>query len=765
MGPENYVIETMLAGVREIVQSMTLEEKASLCSGHDLWWTESVERLDIGSWMMSDGPHGVRKESSEQLFNGEKATCFPTASALASSWDRNILRQLGRVLACEAHAAGISVLLGPAINLKRSPLCGRNFEYFSEDPVLSGELAIAYVNALQEQGIGACPKHFAANNQEHRRFSVDSCVDERTLRELYLLAFEMVVKQANPWTLMAAYNKVNGEYCTQHHRLLTEILREEWGFEGAVMSDWGAVDDRVAGLAAGMDLEMPGCNDRDHLIVEAVRQGKLDESILDNTAARLIQILHNIREAKKPVDSSSLDRHHGLARHMAANSAVLLKNNGGLLPLKKSESLAVIGELAAKPRYQGGGSSRITPTHVESLNGAFEAAGIDYVYSKGYETDSERDDPVLLEQSLEVAKAADVVVVYLGLPDRMESEGYDRSHIRLPKNQVNLLLSVSKVNSRVVVLLANGSPIEMPWLDNVDAVLEGYLGGQAIGGALLDLLFGTINPSGKLAETFPRCLEDTPAYDNFPSPQRPNNSDHVNYGEGLFIGYRHYDTHDVTPLFPFGFGLSYTTYDYTNLSLSSDQFSPGTPLIVEFDLTNIGSMQGSEIVQLYLSDHSSTVVAPDQQLKGFDKITLAPLETKRVQMRLENRDFAHFNVDCNKWIVPKGRFEIRIGASSRDIRIRSNVDSIGESVDISIHRNTLVGDILKSDRYGPALIANLRHLAEGNALLTSFVEDLKSDKLEGIMARSLPLRGFVAFSKNQITESHLALFIETLKKC
>lgn len=296
-------------------------------------------------------------------------------------------------------------------------------------------------------------------------------------------------------------------------------------------------------------------------------------------------------------------------------------------------------------------------------------------------------------------------------------------------------------------------------------MLEGYLGGQAIGGALLDLLFGTINPSGKLAETFPRRLEDTPAYDNFPSPQRPNNSDHVNYGEGLFVGYRHYDTHDVTPLFPFGFGLSYTTYDYTNLSLSSDQFTPGTPLIVEFDLTNIGSMQGSEIVQLYLSDHSSTVVAPDQQLKGFDKITLASLETKRVQMRLENRDFAHFNVDCNKWIVPKGRFEIRIGASSRDIRIRSNVDSIGENVDISIHRNTLVGDILKSDRYGPALIANLRHLAEGNALLTSFVEDLKSDKLEGIMARSLPLRGFVAFSKNQITESHLALFIETLKKC
>ena len=567
------------AGIDHLVGELTLEEKASLVMGGDFWHTATVERLGIEPVMVADGPHGLRMQPEDAdhagLGGSLPATCFPTASAIASSWDRDLVAEIGSALAQEARVQGVSVILGPGINMKRSPLCGRNFEYLSEDPYLAGELATAMVAAIQEQGVGTSLKHYAANNQEDDRLRVSAEIDERTLREVYLPAFERVVKAAQPWTIMCAYNKVNGTYASEHHWLLTEVLRDEWGFEGLVMSDWGAVHDRVAALAAGLDLEMPPAKGRSEIaVVEAVRAGELSPDVLDRGVRRVLRLVEQsapTRAAAAP--AAAYDEHHVLARRAAAQSAVLLKNDDRLLPIEGAGSVALIGAFATAPRYQGAGSSQVSPTSVDSPLDELRAAlpaGVELSHAAGFALDGGHDDAgggttggitgetgALASEAVDVARAADTVVLLLGLPDSAESEGFDRTHLDLPADQVALLEAVSEVNDRVVVVLANGSVVRTSaWEHLAGAVLECWLGGQAAGGGLADLLTGAANPSGKLAETIPVRLEDTPSHLNF-----PGDSQVVRYGEGLFIGYRAYDALGQYVSHPFGFGLSYTTFE------------------------------------------------------------------------------------------------------------------------------------------------------------------------------------------------------------
>ncbi|WP_025733464.1 glycoside hydrolase family 3 C-terminal domain-containing protein [Carnimonas nigrificans] len=751
--------------IKQLVEQLTLEEKASLCSGADFWHTKAVERLGIEEWMMADGPHGLRQQPRGGdhlgITGSNPATCFPSASALASSWDRSLAAQLGEALGVEARKAELSVVLGPGINIKRSPLCGRNFEYFSEDPLLAGELATSYVNALQAQSVGTSLKHFAANNQEHRRMSVNVSVDPRTLRELYLSAFERVVKKAQPWTVMCSYNRLYGEYCSQHPWLLTEVLRNEWGFSGVVVSDWGAVDDRVAGVAAGLELEMPGGNDRDGLIVKAVREGELDEAVLNTAVERLLGLYFKTRQATEKLDFSP-DQHHQVARRIAADSMVLLKNHQEVLPLEEGSEVAVIGEFAKRPRYQGGGSSHVNAYRVESLLEALDAEGASYRYAQGFDIDSDSVNEQLFQQALELAKSAEKVVLYLGLPDRYESEGYDRDHLNLPDNQIALLKALSEVNQQIIVVLANGAPVVMPWIQQAAAVLESHLGGQAVGAAVADVLFGKRNPSGKLSESYPATLEQTPCFDHFATPARPNNSDHVAYAEGLMVGYRYYDTHQLEPLFPFGFGLSYTRFDYANLSLSASRIGPQDTLTVAFDVTNSGKRAGSEVVQLYLADQSGEISVPVHQLRGFDKVALEAGETQRVELTLEKRDFAYFDVDHNEWRMPKGTFEVQIAASSRDIRLTGTVESLGDEVLPTIGRNALVGDLMANEVTAQALRQAMAATFEQNPKLKRMFGESSDDEMMQAMGRYLPLRALVSFSEGAFGESDLEVLLKHL---
>ncbi|MGJ8514995.1 glycoside hydrolase family 3 C-terminal domain-containing protein [Carnimonas bestiolae] len=748
--------------VKQLIKQLTLEEKASLCSGADFWHTKPIERLGIEEWMMADGPHGLRQQPKGGdhlgITGSNPATCFPSASALASSWDRSLAAQLGEALGHEARKAELAVVLGPGINIKRSPLCGRNFEYFSEDPLLAGELATSYVNALQAQGVGTSLKHFAVNNQEHRRMSVNAVVDPRTLRELYLSAFERVVKKAQPWTVMCSYNRLNGDYCSENHWLLTEVLRNEWGFSGVVVSDWGAVNERVAGVAAGLELEMPGGNDRDGLIVKAVREGKLDEAVLDTAVERLLALYFNTREATEPLEFSA-DQHHQLARRIAADSMVLLKNHHNVLPLAEGSEVAVIGEFAKRPRYQGGGSSHVNASHVESLLEALDAAGASYRYAQGFDIDSDRANESLFQEAVALAKSAEKVVLYLGLPDRYESEGYDREHLDLPRNQIELLKALSEVNQQIIVVLANGAPVVMPWIEQAAAVLESHLGGQAVGAAVADVLFGKRNPSGKLSESYPAALEQTPCFNHFATPARPNNSDRVDYAEGLLVGYRYYDTQQIEPQFPFGFGLSYTRFDYANLSLSASRVGPQDTLTVAFDVTNSGERAGSEVVQLYLADQTGEISVPVHQLRGFDKVALEAGETKRIELTLERRDFAYFDVDHNDWRMPKGQFEVQIGASSRDIRLTGSVESLGDHMLPAIGRNALVGDLMAHDVTARALQKAMSATFEQNPKLKRMFGEASDDEMMQAMGRYLPLRALVSFSEGAFGESDLEVLL------
>jgi beta-glucosidase len=666
--------------VQAVLAELTLEEKASLCLGSDFWHTAAVERLGIAKIMVSDGPHGLRAQLDEAdhvgLAGSVPATCFPTASALGSSWDPELFGLVGEALAAEARKWGVAVVLGPGINMKRSPLCGRNFEYLSEDPYLAGELSVAMVQGIQRHGVGTSLKHYAVNNQEDDRLRVSAEVDERTLREIYLPAFERVVTGAQPWTVMCAYNKVNGTYASEHHWLLTEILRDEWGFLGAVVSDWGAVHDRVAALRAGLDLEMPpALGYSDAAIVEAVRSGELSEAVVDLAVSRMLRLVN--RAATTLAEGGSFDEaeHHALARRAAAESAVLLKNDG-LLPLQPAAGarVAVIGEFARTPRYQGAGSSQVNPTildvPLEELAAAL-GAEVKIEFAPGFTIDGSDDDARLADEAVEAVAGADHVVVFLGLPAAAESEGFDRTHIRLPDTQLGLLDRLAETGKPLIVVLSNGSVVQLStWADRVGAIVECWLSGQAAGGATADVLTGRVNPSGKLAETVPLRLEDNPSYLNFPGDTQV-----VRYGEGIFIGYRAYDKVEQEVSFPFGHGLSYTTFGLADLrvEVTGSVGDGDLAATVSVSVTNTGDVAGAEVVQVYVGDVESEVARPVRELKGFAKVRLEPGETKRVVLSLDQRAFSFWSVRWGRWAVEEGEFEVAVGTSSRDLPLRQRV--------------------------------------------------------------------------------------------
>jgi beta-glucosidase len=673
---EEFVVSTVASDFIKRVSELTLEEKASLCLGSDFWHTAPVDRLGIPAIMVSDGPHGLRAQLEQGdhvgLLASAPATCFPTASALASSWDPELFRTTGEALGREAKKLGVSVVLGPGINMKRSPLCGRNFEYVSEDPWLAGELATAMVEGTQSEGVGTSVKHYAANNQEDDRLRVSAEVDERSLREIYLPAFERVVKQAQPWTIMCAYNKLNGTYCSEHHWLLTEVLREEWGFEGLVVSDWGAVHDRVAALRGGLDLEMPpNLGVSDAAILEAVRNGSLDESILDEAVSRVLRLVDRSQPAALAEGAEfNLDDHHSLARRAAHESAVLLKNDGRVLPLQPQEgsTVAVIGEFARTPRFQGAGSSQVNPTKVDvALDELQSALGgrAEVRFAAGFGIGTTDDDGHLLREAVELAGEADHVLVFLGLPGEDESEGFDRTHIDLPANQLVLLHALAEVHDRLIVILANGGVVRVStWEDRVAVILECWLSGQAAGGAAVDLLLGVANPSGKLAETIPVRLQDNSSYFNFPGEEGV-----VHYGEGIFIGYRAYDKLIQPVSYPFGFGLSYTTFQIedVNVSVGGSVADGDLAVTVTASVTNTGQRAGAEVVQVYVEDVEASVARPLHELKGFVRVDLEPGETKQVSCQLDERAFAFWSRRFGQWVVESGEFIIAVGSSSRDL--------------------------------------------------------------------------------------------------
>lgn len=745
--------------VKALVSQMTLEEKAGLCSGLDFWHTKPVQRLGVPSTMVSDGPHGLRKQDQEADHLGVndsiKAVCMPAACATAASFDRELIRRMGEAIGDSCQHEELSVVLGPAVNIKRSPLCGRNFEYFSEDPYLAGEMAASYINGVQSRNVGTSIKHFAANSQEHRRMSSSSNADERTLREIYFPAFETSVKKAQPWTVMCSYNRINGVYASENPWLLTEVLRNEWGFEGYVMSDWGAVSDRVAGVAAGLDLEMPssgGVNDRK--IVEAVRSGKLDEAKVDLACERILNIVYRYLENAKPETPWDKEADHLLSAKIASECMVLLKNNG-LLPLSKEDDVAFIGEFAAKPRFQGGGSSHINSFKTTS---ALEAAkDLKVTYAQGYSAGLDCATDEQIAEAVEAAKKAKVAVVFAGLPDSYESEGYDRTHMRMPECQNRLIEAVAAANPNTVVVLHNGSPVEMPWIDKVGAVLEAYLGGQAVGIATVQILFGDVNPSGHLPETFPRKLADNPSYLFY-----GGEGDKADYREGVFVGYRYYDKKEMDVLFPFGHGLSYTTFAYSDLRLSASEITDKDTLTVTVTVTNTGSREGKTVVQLYVGDDKSTVLRPVRELKGFEKVALEPGESKEVSFTLDKRSFAYWNEQIHDWHVETGDFTIQVGQSSRDISLTGTV-TVKSTVELPRHytADSIFMDIMTDPKavqaLQPLLDAIRQTLAPSGDDATEAAKDAVSEDMSMAMLQYMPLRGVMSFGSSVTPEALQAL--------
>ena len=742
--------------IKEKIVQMTLEEKASLCSGLDFWHTKPVSRLGIPSVMLSDGPHGLRKQddSADHLGINDsiKAVCFPASCATAASFDVEAVREVGEAIGDTCQNQKVAVALGPAVNIKRSPLCGRNFEYFSEDPFLTARLTAGYIKGLQSRHIAASVKHFAANSQENRRMSSDSITDERTLREIYFPAFEAAVKEGKTKTVMCSYNRLNGTYASQNPWLLNEVLREEWGFDGYVVSDWGAVSDRVKGLEAGMELEMPSSGgENDKKIVAAVRAGQLDEQLLDRAVERILNVHQWYLDHARPDTSWDMEAQHQLARRIASECMVLLKNDDALLPLKEGEDIAVIGHFAKKPRYQGGGSSHVNSFRVSSLMDALEGVP-DIRFTQGYDVRSEEPDEAMISEAVELAKSAKAVVIVAGLPDAFESEGYDRSHLRMPACQNALIERVAAVNPRVAVVLYNGSPVEMPWLGRVSAVLEAYLGGQAVGEATGDILFGRVSPSGRLPESFPLRIEDTSCFLSY-----GGEGDRTVYSEGIFVGYRYYDKKKTELLFPFGYGLSYTSFEYSKLRLNRDSIKDSDTLHVSVDVTNTGRRSGKEVVQLYVADPESTVFRPVRELKGFAKIHLEPGETKKVSFTLDKRAFAYWNAQIGDWHVESGEFAVQIGKSSRDIVLEASVrvESTTE-LPMAFTMDSIMADVLAHPR-GAQIMAlmgqrpGLGSIMEADEGLKTEAagEAISNDMMEAMM-KYAPLRSMVTFSGGQM---------------
>jgi beta-glucosidase len=734
-------------GKSSLLTALTLEEKAALCLGSDFWHSAPVPRLGIRAITMADGPHGLRKKAQEgeydQISGSVPATCFPTASALASSFDIELMRRVGEAISVEARAQGVDVVLGPGINIKRSPLCGRNFEYFSEDPLVSGVLGAALVQGLQSQGVGASVKHFAANNQETDRARVSADVDERTLREIYLPAFERVVAEASPWTVMCSYNRINGTYASQSSWLLTEVLRDEWGFDGLVMSDWGAVHDRVAALVAGLELEMPpklGVDDE--AIVTAVRAGELDEAVLDRAVARVLRLVDRANARGGAMDAFDVDAHHALARVAAAECAVLLKNDGSLLPLAPAagETVAIIGEFARTPRYQGAGSSQVNPTRVDVALDELRAAipdGVEVAFAAGFGIGTTPDDAALADEAVALATAADVVVAFLGLPGADESEGFDRDHMNLPANQTALLARIAEANPRVVVVLANGSAVRSSdWDQHARSVLECWLSGQAAGGAVADLLLGAANPCGRLAETLPLRLEDTPCYLNF-----PGEAGHVRYGEGVFVGYRGYDALEREVSYPFGHGLSYTSFEYADLQARVSGRVEDDDLVVEVScrVVNTGSRRGKEVVQLYVGDPEASVARPPRELRAFAKVDLDAGQSETLTFRLEARDLSYWSTLAADWVLEAGEFTLAIGASSRDLRLSTAIDVDGPPLRVRLDATASLQEWL-ADPAGSRLLHELVGADEAGRPRGI----LGDDELIAVVG-NFPLSAFAAF--------------------
>lgn len=727
--------------IKELISKMTLEEKASLCSGADNWRTKEIQRLGIPSISLVDGPHGLRKQERKTdhlgINDSKKAICFPAACATASSFDIDLMNRLGQILGEECIFEEVNVLLGPAVNIKRTPLCGRNFEYLSEDPYLAGMMAAAYIRGVQSKGVGTSLKHFALNNQETNRMTISSEVSERVIREIYLPAFEIAIKEAKPRSIMCSYNRVNGEYVSESQKFLTEILREGWNYDGCVVSDWGAVNDRVKGLSVGLDLEMPssgGYNDKQ--IVNAVKEGRIDEGVLNKSVENILNLVFDNNNYRNFQDGFDMEKAHRIAEDIETECAILLENNG-ILPLKEGIRVAYLGEFAQNPRYQGGGSSHVHSYKVVSAIDAANDKNRSFVYEKGFSVVDNEMKESDLKKACQVASESDVAVIFAGLPEIMESEGYDRTSMELPALQNKLIEEVLKVQSNVVVVLHNGSPIEMPWASKVSAILEMYLGGQGVGEACDRILYGEANPSGRLAESFPYRLQDNPSYLHF-----PGNDKRVYYGEGIFVGYRYYDTKNVPVRYAFGHGLSYTEFEYSDLKFSTDKMSDNERLTISLKVKNIGKVAGKEVIQLYIAPNCGKIKRPLKELKGFKKIHLLPSEEREVFMEISARDLSYFDEDMQDWYAPSGEYQVLIGHASDDIRLKDTIEFCNnKKQNLHVDFTTTFGQILDNDKTAPIIIGLLTPLIDAVESAENMSEEYK--KLGEKVIREMPLKSFL----------------------
>ena len=725
--------------IPSLLQAMTPEEKCAYVSGADDWNTKAIPRLGLPAAMMADGPHGLRKVVNRETQESEPSVCFPPAVNLAAAFDPELCAQVGGAIAQICQSAGVGMILGPAVNIKRTPLCGRNFEYFSEDPYLSGKSAAGMIRGTQAQGVGCCLKHFCLNNQETRRMTISAEADERTMREIYLKPFEIAVREGRPWSVMCAYNRVNGTYMSENGPLLTDVLRHAMGFDGMTVTDWGAVKDRIAGVKAGLDLEMPAArNGNAEKLLAAMENGALDPADLDRAVEHILCWVDRTVTRHFDGTEPDVDALRAMARKAARESMVLLKNEGSVLPLEKSRRTAFIGAFAKHPRCQGGGSSRVNAEFVLSaLDAAKDTA--DVAYAEGFRLDGQPDES-LIDEACALAARCEQAVLFLGLSDREESEGYDRTSACLPSNQIDLLKAVLQVRRHVAVVLVNGSPVSMPWIDSVPAVLEAYLGGEMAGGAIADLLFGDCNPCGKLPETFPLRLSDTPSF-----LYGAGGTGKVRYREGVFVGYRYYDKKEMPVLFPFGHGLSYSEFQYGILRLSGTKLHAGDALSLSFDLTNTGSRAGAEVAQVYIESLETEAVRPPKELKAFRKVYLEPGERRTVQIDLDPDAFAYWNEEAGGWHIPDGAYRVLVGSSSRDIRSSARVYFEGvQPLPLRIHEDTTIGDLL---RHPATRKKTLALLAQANlGRLGIGIDGSPSNDMAEAVLNDLPLHAVSVFA-------------------
>ncbi|MCD8161075.1 MAG: glycoside hydrolase family 3 C-terminal domain-containing protein [Clostridiales bacterium] len=762
--------------IEAIISDLTLEEKASLTTGSAFWYTQPIEGK-VPAIMMTDGPHGLRKQEGEADMLGINvsvpATCFPSGATVCNSWDTDLIFRIGEALGEECQNHDVQVLLGPGVNMKRSPLCGRNFEYFSEDPYLSSHMAAGHINGVQSKGVGACIKHFAVNNQETCRYSLNAIADERTLREIYLASFEEAIRTARPWMVMTAYNKVNGDYCSEHPHLLEDILRKEWGYDGVVVSDWGAANDPVRGVEAGFDLRMPGpvpC--ADEAIVEAVQNGALSQEKLDACVRRVLTLVKKgieHRRSPEAVHSSGemFAEHHALALKAAAESAVLLKNTDNILPLQNGQRLAVIGGFAKNTRYQGGGSSNVNATKSLNLLEALAEAGVNDTFARGFRNKVDVVDEDYVQEALDACCDAEVILLNLGLPFRVESEGFDRKDMTLPHNQIDLLNRLSTLGKPIIVLLSLGAPVEAPWADKAAAILAMYTGGQAVAEATVRLLYGEANPCGKLAETWPCKLEDNPSALNYPQ------KDTAVYEEGVYIGYRYYEKKKLPVQYPFGYGLSYTNFRYDGLQLERAEVTDRETVSLSLNVTNAGAVAGREIVQLYVRPVSPSVSRPVKELKGFRKTRLLqPGETETVRFALDGRSFAYYNTSISDWFVESGRYDLLVGASSADIRQSATLFVTGTKQIKPVYTaESRIGDLLADPKAAQliGMIAGGQMGGMDNSQATQNsgfpdedAEDAAMDS--GALGQDMPLGKLVNFSGGRLSFDKLNMLLGMLNQ-